>query len=247
MEKGTAIERLDFIGVLDPIRAVHEQITRHGIPVTFHPGFISPLSGYGADFASADLYHGHAQIFLPAGKIRAHQVFHELVHLERSYVLAVPFIKAMPACLDHHKANIQELSNDFEHVDVIAREVSVYPEAAVYWEGDFLRSIEEAQHAEVPAELVSLQRRVTLLRQWIVVSAALPRSAAVGVIRSLLIEHSLSEVADELSESFRRAGNDTQAKIVAFAGAASYPRLETLQVLQYRPAIRQFQAFPMVA
>ena len=79
-------------GDLAPLKAILDYLNDNRIGVVLHRAEKSPRTGYGLEFASTDLYREHAEVYYPEGS-EAHQVYHELLHIKRSYALKVPALE----------------------------------------------------------------------------------------------------------------------------------------------------------
>lgn len=207
-------------GDLQPLNALWAELKDAGCAIRFFPGQVSIHSGKDSHRASADWHEFPMcewRVYFPRDAW-AHQVFHELVHIHRYEALGVPWARPTPAATGHHKGNVGELNNDFDHAFVVPREIASYPEAERYWAEDFTGTFPAMPtHGATPHEISVA--RLALFRGWLVLPVAMPRADITSRYASALRELGCYEVADKMSAEVQAAGVDKAAAMRSFRNA----------------------------
>lgn len=201
--------------------------------IELNPDANSPVTGHGLDCATADMYPHIAKIYYRSDA-RAHQIFHEVLHIDRAYVLGSEVLYADSSADQLTKENFSEFNNDLDHVHVIPIEVTVYPESSKYWEADFDRKLDELHWLPSTDQQMLIDRTIALLRGWIILSHALPNSATTANYRRHLISHGLLKRADVLTQAIKQAGKNKRAASAALWSALCYNRPELSQFRSYK-------------
>ncbi|MFJ3046956.1 hypothetical protein ACIPEN_14085 [Herbaspirillum chlorophenolicum] len=210
-----------LIGNISPVVALYKDIVGSGVRVECFPGGRSPYTGNGGTFATADWHsnEGVWKIYFPAGA-HAHQVYHELLHIRFKNVEGAPVMAA-----SIHEAqlrrNVEELNNDFDHAYVVPLEIATYSEAAVYWEADFTRVLEGLPPPS--SEQVNVaQRKITLLRGWLILPNSMPTATVTHLFRRELASGGWLDAANELIHRVRVAGANKALAVQAFREALGF-------------------------
>jgi hypothetical protein len=232
--EGTLVADLRFvdglIGNSAPVLALYKKLFDMGVRLERLPGKISPHTGNGSEFATADWHRKNCmwKIYFPTNA-HAHQVYHELLHVHFKDVEGAPM---MSACQYDESLcrNVEELNNDFDHAYVVPLEIAQYPEAARYWEADFNRMFSQLPFASLD-QLSAAQKKLTLHRGWLILPIAMPMAEITQKFRSELITGEWLEVANAMTTRVRDAGADKVRAVQAFREALGFDYPPTAKVV----------------
>jgi hypothetical protein len=207
-----------IVGDVTPIETLHRELHRAGVQVEIHVGQVSPITGYGKDFCTADSTPGRREwnVYCPAGA-RAHSVYHELLHVEWYEIRRSYFLVPVPGADPQTRKNLAELNNDFDHANIIRGEIAAYPEAEIYWASDFTRVFKALPTGQGTVEV--LQRRLTLMRGWMTLSNAMPNAAIAQQYANALAVGDWTQHAQDLATRVQAAGPNKPAAVEALRSA----------------------------
>ncbi|WP_429349600.1 hypothetical protein [Paraburkholderia sp. Clong3] len=129
----------------------------------------------------------------------------------------------MSACQPEEqlRRNVEELNNDFDHAYVVPLEIAAYPEAAAYWEANFTRVLEGLPPPTVDQISVS-QRKLTLLRGWLILPNSMPTATVTQMFRGELTSGGWLDAANTLTQRVREAGANKARAVQAFREALGF-------------------------
>lgn len=215
----------DLNGDIRPLEALMKRLSEAGVSVFVHPGSASPHSGNGLEVAAADIFHGRADVYHPL-VCEAHQVYHELLHLELTYIRGSTCLVAASGANASAQHILSVLNNDFEHAFVIPEEIRVYgDQASSYWKRGFIQGLEEIERTPSDAETGLPHQRLKLLQGWL----TLPHVSSLEVVangyREKLRERGWLGSAEAMTHAVQRAGSDKRKAVAAFREAlgVGYP------------------------
>lgn len=154
-----------------------------------------------------DCYMNEGEMFVTityrSTGIKAHMLAHEVMHAWLKIVRKTPFIKELNSD-DVGASNIAALvSNDIEHMVIVATEISLFAEASSYWTELYTFLIRQLTHETHAGKI-----RGDLFRHLLVVRYALDDPLHLIKISDLLEKHNLVDEAQNLIDSVDRAGMD---------------------------------------
>ncbi len=205
-----------LVGDTSPVLSLCRELSAAKVRLQCFPGKSSPHTGNGLEFATGDWYPTEAtwRIYFPSG-CHAHQVYHELLHVQLRSIRKSGIMVAQAGTDLDLQRNVEELNNDFDHAHVVPLEIAVYPEAAEYWARDFERRFREV-HESCSDPLGLAQRRLDLLRGWLVLPIAIPKAKVTQSYRAALQNHGWLSEADEMTNKVQAAGANRAAAVQAF-------------------------------
>jgi hypothetical protein len=201
-----------------PVLSLYEDLLSTGAHIECFPGGVSPHSGNGGVLAAAD-WHRHEgvwRVYFPT-TAHAHQVYHELLHVHFQSVECAPVMLAVLST-EPLRRNVEELNNDFDHAHVVPLEVEKYPEACVYWEKDFVRLLGTIPPSSADRTMTA-QRKLDLLRAWLILPVAMPSAPITRVFRAELVKENWLATADAMTAQVQSAGADKARSVQAFRDA----------------------------
>lgn len=219
------MEDLRFIEGLSgspaPVLDLYKELLDIGVRLELFPGGVSPHTGNGREFATADWHHdeGTWRIYFPVSA-HAHQVYHELLHVRLKNVEGVPIMSAFQY-EESLRRNVEQLNNDFDHAYVVPLEIANYPEAAKYWDDDFSRVFSGLPSPCLDQVSVA-QKKLTLLRGWLILPLAMPTAEVTQKFRRELISAGWLEAADRMTTRVRDAGANKAQAVEALREALGF-------------------------
>jgi len=195
------------------ITELSERLTQWGATIEMLPGQVSPHTGNGSNWASAD-WHWETRtykVYFPVG-YPFHGIYHELLHLVWAGIEGAGCLEVMPGVDSRVVANIAEFNNDLDHAIVIPREIAIYPDAAGFWQADLDRTLRETNFDD-RSHLGTLKCKMTLFRGWLVLPHALPNYEITAEYRRRLSVNGWLEAADRMTAGVQQAGRDKMAAV----------------------------------
>lgn len=219
-----------LIGNSAPVLTLYEELVASGVCVECYPGGVSPHTGNGRMFATADWHsnEGIWRIYF-ASNARMHQVYHELLHVRFKSLDGAPVMAAYDS-EERLRRNVEELNNDFDHANVVPLEIMEYPEAATYWEADFTRVLGELPSpSSDPFNMI--QRKLGLLRGWLVLPNAMPMASVTQAFQRELNNGGWLEAANTMAGRVRDSGANKAQAVQAFRDAlgVDFPPAENVK------------------
>lgn len=149
------MEICEFIKELpDKARTIVDQVLAIGLPVSIRlksESGNSVIKG-GPFLAYLDKAHSDAVIYIER-EAPAHIIFHEFLHLHRSWVLCIPEMWDR----ERGQSNLVfSFENAIEHFKVVIDEIDCFPEAKIYWDFMLIEALSSYEQGNINNQKMNL-------------------------------------------------------------------------------------------
>jgi hypothetical protein len=174
------------------------------------------------------------RILLPPGSTSIPSIAHEVMHAHRMFVQSVWSVTDAAGRL---KGPPARLENDLEHLDIVPREIALFPSQRSYWESEQAESITKA--LTQPA-----LQRVELMLLWLTSTKLSP-----GLIERKRLEKAITKAglkvdARLLISRIDRAAGDKLKMAAALINAVGF-NPSMLRMMRYLPRERRIEYCPI--
>lgn len=175
-----------------------------------------------------------ARILLPPGSTSIPSIAHEVMHAHRMFVQSVWSVTDAAGRL---KGPPARLENDLEHLDIVPREIALFPSQKLYWERDQAESIIKAL-AQPPS------RRVELMLLWLTSTKLSPGLVERKRLEKTITKAGLKLEAGRLINRIDRASGDKLKMAAALVNAVGFDP-SMLRMMRYLPGERRIEYCPI--